>query len=129
MLELQDWRYVLDRNVLERLGHAVDGRAPDVVGAQEIDPLRGRAAPEEWVQRATNLVAPRVGNRRILVRRQLGGAAQDLTDRLDRGHRDREMTVRCRIEAVRNRVKRVCDGSFGAPQLSAVQVVNARLRL
>jgi hypothetical protein len=102
VVKLENRRDVLHGDIVERLGQAVHRGAPDVMRAQKLQPLRGRSLAEERVERLPNLVALREGDRRIHKGRQRSGVTEHLAERADRSHRDGEVAVRCRIEAIRH---------------------------
>src|SRR5216684_511766 len=56
MIELEDWRNVLEGNIVERLIQGVHRRAPDAVRPQDLEPFRRRPLAEVWVESRTNLV-------------------------------------------------------------------------
>src|SRR5205807_5873941 len=89
MLELENRGDVLDRDILEGFAQAVDRRAPDIVLAKELDPFRGRAAAKVEIQDGADLVTLRESIGGVEIRRQIGGAAEDLADHLHRRHGDR----------------------------------------
>src|SRR5216684_1788149 len=56
MIELEDWRNVLEGNIVERLRQSVHGRAPDAMRPQDVEPFCRRPLTEVRVESRTNLV-------------------------------------------------------------------------
>src|SRR4029077_4396481 len=66
VIELEDRREVTDGRVVERLGQCLYRRAPDVMGAQQLDPLGRGPFANERIEGVANLVTACVAKGGIL---------------------------------------------------------------